>query len=517
MKRRDIIKGGVALSGIGLFGGRAPAIVGAPSARPVMPYGVMSGDLRADQAMIWAAVDRPARMRLEWSRDPDFRRVVRRSGPLAAPASGLTAKLDLDGLPPGGEIHYRVAFEAVDDPRAVSEWQTGRLRLPGHRRPLRFTFSGDEAGQGFGIDLARGGYRLYEAMRRMQPDFFIHQGDQIYADGPLKETVALPGGGEWRNVLTPTKTRIAADLDDFRGAFAYNLQDTSKRRFLADVPMLVQWDDHEVRNNWFADKPLASSPSMPQLAAWARQAMIEYNPMRIAPAASGIQRSFAMGPLLDVFLLDERSAKGPNLAAASAQPGAGLLDDAQLSWLKAALSRSKAVWKLIASDLPLSLTVPDLNKDVAPGGMEAIANGKAGRPGGREAQLAELLSFIKARGIANTVWISADVHYASAIHYHPERAAFRDFDPFWEIVAGPINAGTGNLTMNPLDPTFGPTVVHTTMPEAVEDTSPAAGNQFFGMGQIDDVTKQLTLSIHDLDGKSLWSHTLDAEDRGQPQ
>lgn len=509
MDRRDIIKGGLALSGLGLLGGRAPAILAAPSARPVLPYGVMSGDVLADRAMIWAAADRPARMVLEWSRDPDFRRVVRRSGPLATPGSGLAAKLDLDGLPRDAEIHYRVAFANADEPRTTSDWHTGRLRLPGSGgRDLRFTFSGDEAGQGFGIDLSRGGYRIYEAMRRMQPDVFIHQGDQIYADGPLQETVALPGGGEWRNLLTPAKTRVAASLDDFRGAFAYNLQDAAKRRFLSEVPMLVQWDDHEVRNNWYPDKPLAAGPSMRQLAAWSRQAMVEYNPMRIAPLAAGIQRRFAMGPLLEVFVLDERSAKGGNLAAASVRPGAGLMAPAQLAWLKSGLMRSTATWKLIASDLPLSLTVSDLNKDVAPGGMEAVANGTPGRPGGREAQIADLLAFLKQHRIANTVWISADVHYASAIHYHPDRAAFPDFDSFWEIVAGPINAGTGSLAMNALDPTFGPQVMYTAMPQPVADSSPAAGNQFFGMGEIDHQTRQLALSIHDLDGKRLWSRVL---------
>ena len=40
------------------------------------------------------------------------------------------------------------------------------------------------------------------------------------------------------------------------------------------------------------------------------------------------------------------------------------------------------------------------------------------------------------------VWITGDVHYAAAHHYHPERARFTDFDPFWEFVAGPPHAGT---------------------------------------------------------------------------
>lgn len=511
MNRREMLKGGMALSGLGLIGGRAPALIAAEAARPALPYGVMSGDVLADRAMIWAAVDRPAQMLVEWSRTPDFAGAVRQAGPLATPDTALTAKLDLGGLPPGETIHYRVAFRSADDPRAVSPWTSGRLSLPGTKtRRIRFTFSGDEAGQGFGINPDLGGYRLYEAMRRMQPDVFIHQGDQIYADGPLKETVALPGGGNWRNLMTPAKAEVAASLDGFRGAFAYNLLDANKRRFLAEVPMLVQWDDHEVRNNWFPDKPLGAGPSMRQLATWSRRAMTEYNPMRIAPDAPGIQRRFAMGPLLDIFMLDERSQRGPNGPAGDAAPGAGILGAAQLRWLKGELLRSKAVWKLIASDMPPSLTVADLNKDVAPGGIEAIANGHPGAPGGREAEIADLLSFAKAHGVANMVWISADVHYASAIHYHPDRAAFGDFLPFWEVVAGPINAGTGNLAGNRLDPTFGPELVHTTVPGPVADTSPAAGLQFFGMGEIDPGSRALTLSIHDLDGRLLWRQVVEA-------
>jgi alkaline phosphatase D len=514
MDRRNMLKGGLALSGIGLFGGRAPAIVPSARARPIMPYGLMSGDLLTDRAMLWAAADRPARMVVEWSRDPDFRRSNRRSGPLASPATGLTAKLDLAGLPAGEDIHYRIAFHDPDDAQAVSAWVGGKLRLPGPApRLVRFTFAGDEAGQGFGIDPSRGGYRLYEAMRQTRPDFFIHQGDQIYADGPLQEEVALATGGHWRNIVTPAKAKVAESLDDFRGCFAYNLLDANKRRFLSEVPMIVQWDDHEVRNNWFPDKPLASGPGMAALAAASRQAMLDYNPMRIAPDAAGIQRSFAMGPLIEVFMLDQRSRRGPNGAAGQVAPGAGIMDAGQIAWLKRGLRRSRAVWKLIASDMPLSLTVRDLNKDVAPGGIEGIANGRDGAPGGREAQIADLLAFIKAQRILNTVWISADVHYAAAIHYHPDRAATADFLPFWEIVAGPINAGTGHMAATPLDPTFGPEVVFTAVPGPIPDSSPAAGLQFFGLGEIDPADDVLTLSIRDCEGRERWRRQLEPQRR----
>jgi alkaline phosphatase D len=39
------------------------------------------------------------------------------------------------------------------------------------------------------------------------------------------------------------------------------------------------------------------------------------------------------------------------------------------------------------------------------------------------------------------VWITADVHYCAAHYYDRAKAQFTDFDPFWEFVTGPLNAG----------------------------------------------------------------------------
>ena len=69
----------------------------------------------------------------------------------------------------------------------------------------------------------------------------------------------------------------------------------------------------------------------------------------------------------------------------------------QLAWLKRELSRSRAVWKVIASDMPLGLVVPDGTAN-----FEAVAQGDPGAPLGRELQIAELLRFIKHRRITGT-------------------------------------------------------------------------------------------------------------------
>ena len=71
---------------------------------------------------------------------------------------------------------------------------------------------------------------------------------------------------------------------------------------------------------------------------------------------------------------------------------------------------------------------------------------------GRELEIAELLRSIKQSDVKNVVWLTADTHYTAAHYYDPGKAQFTDFDPFWEFVSGPLNAGT--FGPNALDATF---------------------------------------------------------------
>ncbi|MFL9924454.1 alkaline phosphatase D family protein [Herbaspirillum lusitanum] len=496
----------------------APAVITSERLRPQLPGGIMSGDVTRDRAIIWSRSDRNARMLIEYASDESFRDARRIEGSIALARSDYTARVELRDLPPG-RIHYRVRFQDLTHSSAISEALQGSLVIPdvadmGAGKPPRditFAFSGDEAGQGWGINREWGGYRVYEAMRRFKPDFFIHSGDQIYADGPIQAEVKLDDGSLWRNVVTEAKSKVAQTLDDYRGNFAYNQLDESKRRFCAEVPFLVQWDDHEVRNNWYPGQVIGAAEKRYQerelnvLTARARQAMFEYNPFRIDSSdPHRIYRAFNHGPLLETFMLDERSYRGAN--SPNRQTGgadAAFLGSEQMRWLKQSLLRSRATWKLIASDMPISIVVPDLNPDVPQGTFEAWANADHGKPSGRELEVAELLRFIKRNRIRNVVWVTADVHYASATHYSPERAQFNDFDPFWEFVGGPLNAGT--FGPGEIDRTFGPDVRFVSIPADMKQNRPPTDNyQFFGIGKIDAKSKALTMSLHDVDGKELF-------------
>ena len=464
---------------------------------------VMAGDPRPGSARLWSATDREARMLVEWSKDPTFKNPQRLSGPVATAARGFTAQVQLTGLP-DGHTHYRVRFEDAAGNRSRPE--TGRLWTPPTgARDLRIGWGGDVVGQGFGIDLRRSGMRIFEVMRQHAFDVFIHSGDHVYADGPLPKTKTLDDGTQWHNLVTPAKAKVAETLDEFRGQFAYNMLDPNYRAFFAQTPVIAQWDDHETRNNWYPGQIIEDDRYREKrasvLARRAKQAFMEFMPI----TGDSIFRHLPQGPLLDIFVLDARSTRGPN--SKNRQPEAGprsaLFGAAQLDALKKQLKASTGRWKLIASDVPLGLVIPDGAEH-----FEGLANGDPSAPLGREHELADLLAFIKRAKIKNVVFVTADVHYAAAHHYRPDRATFTDFEPFWEFVAGPLHAGT--FGPNPLDSTFGPEVAFLAIPEGMKpNRPPSEGHQFFGEIIIDGKTAQMQVGLHNGSGERLYSTALD--------
>ena len=490
---------------------QAPAMITSENARPRIDYGVGAGDPAGGRAVVWAHVDRPARITVEYATTESFANARRVSGSVATPETGLTARVAIGDLRAGQDVFYRVRFEDPSSPRAVSEPAIGRFRTaPAAGRPVRLAWSADTCGQGWGIDTTRGGMRLFETMRLAHPDLFLNVGDTIYADQPLRETVALDDGTTWRNVMTPAKARVAETLDEFRGCHLYNRLDEHYRRFAAEVGQVTMWDDHEVRDNWFPAQVLGERTPYEEkrvavLASRARQAFLEHYPIALTGGAdTRLYRTVPFGPLVEVFALDMRSYRGPN--SENRQPASSadtaFMGAAQIQWLADALARSSATWKIIAADMPLGLVVGHQM-----GFHEAVANGDDGVPLGRELELAGLLKTLKARAVRNVVWVTADVHYCAAHHYDPTRAKGVDFDPFWEFVAGPAHAVT--FAPVPLDGTFGPEVRFSGVPtDLPPNRPPSAGLQFFGLLEADPRSRVLTVSLVNAGGGRVYSTEL---------
>jgi alkaline phosphatase D len=472
---------------------------------------VQIGDVAPGRALLWTRSDRPARMIVDWSTTQAFRDPKRVLGSHAIDATDYTARIDVRELPAGQEIFYRVYLQSLADGKTLSEPVEGHFRTaPAGARDLRFLWSGDTAGQGYGINPEWGGMRIYEAMRRRQPDFFIHSGDTIYADVPIPAEIKAGDGSVWKNITTEAVSKAAETLTEFRGRYTYNLMDANVLRFNRDVPQIWQWDDHEVMNNWSPSKDLSAAAQYKEksvflLAARATRAFLEYAPMRYSnEETERIYRVIPYGPLLDVFVIDMRSYRGPNTynRQETAGPETTYLGRPQLEWLKRGLAQSRATWKVIASDMPLGLNVGDGRDGQGRPVFENSSNGD-GPALGRELEIAELLRSAKSAGVKNIVWLTTDIHYTAAHYYDPAKAQFTDFDPFWEFASGPLNAGTFGPGV--LDNTFGPEVkFFKAPPKGQSNLPPSAGLQFFGEVEIEAKTRVLSVTLRDLAGTSLF-------------
>jgi alkaline phosphatase D len=504
--RRSLLAGSAgAFLALGLPGSAsARTAPGQLRSRLSLPSGVQSGDVTSHGATLWARASGEGRL---MARLGTGRSVRTLRGPEASTATDGTARIDLSGLTPGERYDATLWFESPDGTRG--EARRLSFRTASHRHePTSFVWTGDTAGQGWGINPDLGGMTAYAAMHRTHPDFFVHCGDTIYADGPIQETVVEPDGQVWRNLVTPEVAKVAESLEEFRGRHRYNLLDRNVLAMAQDVPVIPQWDDHETHNNWYPGQVLTddryTERRVDVLAARARRAWQDYQPISTADvrrrgrdgfAAARIYRKIERGAQLDVFCLDMRTWKSPNTDGLEPYE-TPILGREQADWLVREVRRSRATWKVISADLPLGLVVPD------GAGEESVSNRDPGAPRGRELEIAEVLRGLK--GVPNVLWLTADVHYCAAHHYSPERAAFTDFDPFWELVAGPINAGT--FGPNDLDATFGPEVVFRKTADH-PNQSPRGGNQFFGHAAIaaDGV---LTASLRNATGAVLWSKDL---------
>jgi alkaline phosphatase D len=269
-----------------------------------------------------------------------------------------------------------------------------------------------------------------------------------------------------------------------------------------------------VLNNWSPSKDLSKvkayqEKSVPLMAARATQAFLEYAPMRRNAAESErVYRKISYGPLLDVFVMDMRTYRGPNTynRQEAEGPETEFLGAEQRAWLKREVAASRAVWKVMAADMPIGLLVGDGKDAQGRDQFEAIANG----PGpvlGREHEIADILRFFKQNKIRNTLWVTADVHYTAAHYYSPANAVFTEFDPFWEFVSGPLNAGT--FGPGTTDPTFGIDVKYfKAPPKGKFNLPPTAGMQFFGEVEIDAKTRALTATLRDAAGSNLYQQKI---------
>jgi alkaline phosphatase D len=382
--------------------------------------GVASGDPLPDGVILWTRLLRrsgplPARpVPVQWqvALDERFRRVVRAGHATAWPQLGHSVHVDVRGLRPGTQYHYRFRAQGALSP-------AGRTRtapppwLDGGR--LRFGIVNCQ-------DFQNGYWPAYTALAAEDLDVVVHLGDYIYEYDPDS---AYPD----RNHTTPATPGLdqLVTLDDYRARHALYKGDPALQSAHAAFPWVVTWDDHETENNYAGvldeiDDTGAKHQSPEQFTrqrAAAYQAYYEHMPIRadLRPGRADLRifRRFDFGRLARINVLDTRQYRtdqpggfpndfGPP-AAGTANTAGTLTGEDQERWLLAGLDRSPARWNVIAQQVMMSRTrLPNPTGGVPP----LIAN--LDQWDGYTPQRTRLLQHLADARVANPVVLAGDIH-----------------------------------------------------------------------------------------------------------
>ena len=455
-------------------------------------HGVASGDVTATSAIIWARANAPAVLSVEYSLDSHFAQPQTGPSRLSAAATDFTATIKLNDLIADTVYHYRVWLsDQIDGSEVRSAYALGRLRTAPSsmtQRTVSFVFGGDLGGQQYCRPREQGhdiGYAIFDKMQDLNPDFFMANGDMIYADGDCPAQVSsTPGRQGWQNVAGdfPRITARTVDWMDlaqlqtvFLQHWRYNRADPAFQRFLQRVPIYVQWDDHEVVNDFGASwsswkKGKNRRQGYQNVVQAGRDTLFLYAPIDQHPDEPlRIYRSFRWGKDLEIFLLDARSYRSRNDLPDTPEHNKTLLGTDQLKWLKHSLVESTATWKVVSSDVPLSIPT---GSNPAVQGRDGWANGpkpltaESSEPNiafqtGFERELFDLLNTLDAANVQNLVFATTDVHFAASLQYAVDADGDTDMLRFHEFVTGPLSAvSVPAKAQHELDPSLNPKLLY---------------------------------------------------------
>ncbi len=396
------------------------------------PDGVKCGDPGPGGAVIWTRVARPPDGRavpLVWSvaEDAAMERVVRGGIAWARDGEGHMAKVPVRGLRPDRWYFYR-----FDGTGAVSP--TGRLRTAprGGVVPdrLRYAFAScQQRNQSF--------YVAHKAIVQENVDFLMHLGDYIY----------VSDGGD-------------TTLDRYRNRWRIFHSNPLLQELHAAVPLVATWDDGEFYNGVDRTGP-------PERLAAARQAFFEHMPVA-RERDDVVYRRFRWGRLAEVFMIDVRSYRDPEVPANTNiagiidgqdsrippgeqmfAPGRTTLGTTQKRWLERRLRRSPATWRLIGN--PYNMNPWKLQDLAGTPGQHPNAGVYVSNEAwdDYQAERRELLAYIRSRRIPNVVFTSGHTHIYLASELQV------DFDdPNSPAVA--FDFVTGSLTADPDPRTIAP-------------------------------------------------------------
>jgi alkaline phosphatase D len=311
-----------------------------------------------------------------WTRSLQAPRIRVRCAGQVTPWGALDALDDyarqfrIQGLQPGRRYDYTVEPEGRAPVKGVFE----TAPRPGDPAGVAFTVVTGMAHR----DLDHpDGFHIFEAMRKLAPDFLVFTGDNVYYDNdpPLANTVEL-ARYHWHRMFNLPR-HVA---------------------FLHAVPAYWMKDDHDtlVNDCW----PGRDAPKMrPLTFERGRQLFLEQVPM-----GERTWRTVRWGSRLQLWLPEGRDFRSPNTMPDG--PMKTIWGAEQKAWIRKSVEESRAQWRIIVSPTPL--VGPDrVNK----------GDNHANRNFQHEGD--EIRRWIQQRGRGNTFWVCGDRHWQYH-SVHPE-------------------------------------------------------------------------------------------------
>lgn len=223
--------------------------------------------------------------------------------------------------------------------------------------------------------------------------------------------------------------------------------------------MYSQADDHEVINNYGGtwkhyNEAYKNRTGYSNVVNEGIKAFFDFSPIDISSNNSNsnnsthtkptIYRSFHWGKDLDLIILDAHSYRSRNDLPDSSV-NKTLFGKEQLKWLEQGLLNSKATWKVISDDDPISIPSCDEKESLhTPRGCDNWAtDGKSRLSFTRER--AEFMKFLDDHNIKNVFFVTTDVHFPANIVINEDPNHDGKRLVLYELVSGPLAAGRMQL------------------------------------------------------------------------
>lgn len=372
--------------------------------------GVASGMPRPDSVVLWTRLaptgeepaerDARAPCKVQWEvfADEALRRRVAQGEQVTDAARAFSVHVQVDGLAPGRPYWYR--FSCGDAQSRVGRTRTAPAAGAAVDR-LRLALASCQ-------HYEYGYYVAHREIAGRELDAVVFVGDYIY-EGSINPSNAQRRHG----------APMPHNLDEYRARHALYKRDPDLQAAHAAHPWILTWDDHEVVNDYAADRepaPTGTEQFLRRRAA-AYRAYFEHMPLALAPDGPNmrIHDRFAWGDLADIWTLDCRQYRShhacpdPQMSqgrmvtgcAELADPSRTMLGAAQERWLAEGLATSGARWKLLAQSTQVSSSSIEM-----PQGRQTWTDAWDGYPLARQ----RLLQGIADARVRNAVTLGGDVH-----------------------------------------------------------------------------------------------------------